>query len=98
MCAVDSTAVNAYDGFGESKLFKVNFTSLFKCGTVEFRQMGASTDVEKIEQWIKFIVRFCAIAIDPEAPTAEELNERDELDDFFEGIFTVRQGVWLEST
>ena len=86
MCAVDSTAVNAYDGYGESELFKVNFTSLFKCGTVEFCQLGASMDVEKIEQWIKVIVRFCAIAMDPEAPTVEELNEGDELDDFFEGF------------
>lgn len=27
-----------YTGYGESKIFKVNFTSLSKCGTIEFRQ------------------------------------------------------------
>jgi hypothetical protein len=27
-----------YSGYGESKMFKVNFSSFNKCGAVEFRQ------------------------------------------------------------
>jgi hypothetical protein len=33
-----------YDGYADSKLYKVNFTSLSKCGTIEFRQHIATTD------------------------------------------------------
>lgn len=37
-------------GYGESKNFKVNFTSLRKCGTIEFRQHIATIDVKKDKQ------------------------------------------------
>jgi hypothetical protein len=88
MCSVDSTASNAYDSYGESKLYKVNFTSLNKCGTVEFRQLGATTDALKIEEWGKLIVRFCATSMNHESVSAGELVEKEEVDDAFEEIFT----------
>ena len=37
-------------GYGESKNFKVNLTSLRKCGTIEFRQHIATIDDKKDKQ------------------------------------------------
>jgi hypothetical protein len=82
MCAVSSTAPNAYDGFRESKLFKVNFTSLYKCGTIEFKHLGATTNATKIIEWIYLVIRFCAITLDPKVPTAEELVMAGEVEEF----------------
>lgn len=44
-----------YTGFGESKNFKVDFTSLRKCGTIEFRQHIATIDDKKISRWIRLV-------------------------------------------
>lgn len=85
MCPIASTARNAYDGYGESKLFKVNFTSLTKCGTIEFRQMGSITDHAKIIHWIQFIIKFCATALDAnEYPSAEEIVEHEAEEEVFD--------------
>ena len=92
MCPVASDAAHQYDGFGESKLFKVNFTSLNKCGTIEFRQMGSSTDPSKIIHWILFIVRFCASAMNGEK-SAEVIVARDEVEDVFEEIYSGQKTV-----
>jgi len=82
MCPVTATARNAYDGYGESKLFKVNFTSLTKCGTIEFRQMGSITDHAKIIHWIRFIIKFCAL--DVNEPSAEEIVEHEAEEEAFD--------------
>ncbi|RHZ47510.1 uncharacterized protein CDV56_101089 [Aspergillus thermomutatus] len=47
-----------YSGYGESKTFKVNFSSFNKCGTVEFRQRIATTDCAALIQWVEFMVLF----------------------------------------
>ena len=91
MCPVSSTAPNAYDGFGESKLFKVNFTSLYKCGTIEFRHLGATTNATRIIEWIHLIIRFCSIALDPKVPTVEELVTAGAVEEFFEEIISGEQ-------
>ncbi|MCJ1341906.1 hypothetical protein MMC31_000084 [Peltigera leucophlebia] len=52
-----------YTGYGESKLFKVNFTSLSKCGTIEFRQHIATTDDKKLCRWIRFVILFVEMAL-----------------------------------
>jgi len=52
-----------FDGYSDSKLFKVNFTSLAKCGTIEFRQHGGTTDDSEIIMWINLLLRFCSSAI-----------------------------------
>ena len=68
-----------YDGYGDGKLFKVNFTSLVKRGTIEFRQPGGTTDVTTINR----LIRFCSVAGSLESLSplvlAESANPLDTL-------------------
>lgn len=52
-----------YGGYGESKIFKVNFTSLCKCGTIEFRQHIATIDEKQLCRWIRFVTLFVEMAL-----------------------------------
>ena len=74
ICSIDRDGTT-FDGYGDSKLFKVNFTSLVKCGTIEFRQHGGTTDVTEINMWINLLIRFCSVAVTPESPSPLELAE-----------------------
>ena len=86
MCAID-THGTIFDGYGDSKLFKVNFTSLSKCGTIEFRQHGGTIDITEIQMWIKLLIRFCSVAISPDSPSPVELAESaNPLDTLFNRI------------
>src|SRR5579859_6198610 len=82
MCSIDTDGTT-YDGYGDSKLFKVNFTSLVKCGTVEFRQHGGTTDIAEINMWINLLIRFCSVAVSQESPSplllAQNANPLDTL-------------------
>jgi hypothetical protein len=88
MCPLDSTASNAYDGYGKATLYKVDFASLNKYGILAFRQLGATTDPLKIAEWEKLVVRLHATSMNPESVSAEELMEKEEVDEGFEVIFT----------
>jgi hypothetical protein len=55
MCPDDSSD---YSGYGDSKTFKVNFSSFNKCGTIEFRQHIATTDSTSLIQWVEFVLLF----------------------------------------
>lgn len=52
-----------YTCYGESKFFKVNFTSLSKCGTIDFRQHMATADEKKLCRWIRFVTLFVEMAL-----------------------------------
>lgn len=47
MCSIDRDGTT-YDDYRDSKLFKVNFTFLMKCGTIEFWQYSGTTDIIEI--------------------------------------------------
>lgn len=47
-----------YTGYGNAKFYKVNFSSIGKCGTIEFRQHIATIDPDKILWWKDFILLF----------------------------------------
>jgi Putative amidoligase enzyme len=57
---------NDYSGYGVSKMFKVNFSSIMKCGTVEFRQHIATTDCTAIIRWVRFVLLFVRRALETE--------------------------------
>lgn len=81
-----------YDGYSDSKLFKVNFTSLMKCGTIEFRQHGGANDITEIIMWIRLLLRFCSIAIDEDSPPPLQLAQTDNaLDTLFNLILQDQQ-------
>ena len=78
MCSIDTDGTTFY-GYEDSKLFKVHFTSLPKCGTLEFRQHGGTTDITEINMWINLLIRFCSIAVTHESPSPLELAESTHL-------------------
>src|SRR5215471_10714232 len=86
ICSIDRDGTT-FDGYGNSKLFKVNFTSLVKCRTIEFRQHGGTTDVTEINMWINLLIRFCSFAVTHESPSPFELAENaNPLDTLFNRI------------
>jgi gamma-glutamylcyclotransferase (GGCT)/AIG2-like uncharacterized protein YtfP len=83
MCNVGEDGT-LFDGYADTKLFKVNFTSLSKCGTVEFRQHDGTTEYDEVDNWIKLVLQFCSVAISENSPTAFELaNLPDKLSTLF---------------
>ena len=74
MCAV-AEAGSAFDGYSHSKLFKVNFTSLSKCNTIEFRQHGGTSDYESLTAWVILVMAFCKAATRADAPFVTELAQ-----------------------
>ncbi|KAH9981952.1 hypothetical protein BJV74DRAFT_887197 [Russula compacta] len=52
-----------YDGYSDSKFYKVNFTSLTKHPTVEFRQHEGTVSATSGISWAEFIIRFVEYAI-----------------------------------
>lgn len=52
-----------YDGFGDAKFFKVNFTSLYKHSTIEFRQHEGTVAAPSAIAWTNFIISFANFAL-----------------------------------
>ncbi|KAG8427861.1 hypothetical protein J3459_006270 [Metarhizium acridum] len=52
-----------YDGYADSEFFKVNFTSLLKHGTIEFRQHQGTTKTDRMIRWTEFVLKFIEYAI-----------------------------------
>jgi hypothetical protein len=74
MCAVEGVGI-AFDGYSDSKLFKVNFTSLSKCKTIEFRQHGGTSDYDSLKAWMSLVLAFCKAATRADAPFVTELAQ-----------------------
>jgi gamma-glutamylcyclotransferase (GGCT)/AIG2-like uncharacterized protein YtfP len=94
MCSIDTDGTT-FDGYRDSKLFKVNFTSLVKCGTIEFRQHGGTTDITEINMWLKLLIRFCFVAATLESPSPLELaGTTHPLDTLFSDV--LQQPTFME--
>ncbi|KAJ2975408.1 hypothetical protein NQ176_g5539 [Zarea fungicola] len=52
----------AYDGYSDSRFFKVNFTSLLKHKTIEFRQHEGTSDSRQIVRWVRTLVKMVEFA------------------------------------
>jgi hypothetical protein len=63
LALVNFHSSNDYDGYSKSRGYKVNFTSLNKFGTIEFRKHKATLNVTRIKCWIEFLVAFFFAAI-----------------------------------
>ena len=86
MCNVGDEG-SPFDGYADSKLFKVNFTPPSKCGTIESQHEG-TMDYLEITTWIKLLLHFCAAAITQRSPTPFELaNNGHILDTLFNIVF-----------
>jgi len=51
------------DGYGTSRYHKLNFESLLRHGTIEFRQHQGTVDGAKITNWVKLVGGFVECAI-----------------------------------
>ncbi|CCT73773.1 uncharacterized protein FFB20_01826 [Fusarium fujikuroi] len=67
-----------YDGYHDSRFFKVNFTSLQKHDTIEFRQHEGTVDGKQMIKWIKFITKFVNFAISAPMTTITSPGESFE--------------------
>jgi hypothetical protein len=87
MNTVEILSKDAYTGDRESKLFKVNFTSLNKHQTIEFRQREAGADPEQIIKWVRSLIKFIRFAVDEGEPPAEYIIGTASAQEYFDEIF-----------
>ena len=74
LCAVDDES-DAYDGNGDSKLYKHNFTASLKLKTAEFRQHAATHDTATVVEWVNFCVQFVGRAFEMTEGKFEALRQ-----------------------
>jgi len=89
MCDV-GTEGTLFDGYKDTKLFKINFASLATLGTIEFRQHDNTTLRYEIISWMNLLLRFCSAAINPRSPNPFELakgTRSESLDILFRTVF-----------
>jgi hypothetical protein len=72
MCSVEGEG-DAWNGYGEGKLFKVNFTSLAKCSMIEFRQHHGTSKPKAIAMWIDLLLKYCSYVLDLSNPEPSEV-------------------------
>jgi hypothetical protein len=87
MCSVEGSS-DAWDGYGEGKLSKVNFTSLAKCATIEFRQHHGTSKPKAVVMWIDLLLKYCSYVLDLSNPEPSEVlrGGRDLLEYLFKVI------------
>lgn len=73
------------------RYFKLNLQNLVteRQPTIEFRQHSSTTNHEKVDAWVRFIVRFCENSVSLEKPTsfANSIQSVDqEFDELFKNI------------
>ncbi|KAI0121254.1 putative amidoligase [Xylariales sp. AK1849] len=73
-----------YDGYSDSRFFKVNFTSLQKHDTIEFRQHEGTTDPREMILWIRFLLKFVNFAL--EAPFESVTAPGEDFEDLVQLI------------
>ena len=71
----------------DPRYFKLNFQNLVngRQPTIEFRQHSSTANPEKVEAWIKFVVRFCENAVSSELPAF--VYSRRSADESFQDLF-----------
>lgn len=57
----------------------MNFTSLLKHGTIEFRQYEGTTDSEAMINWTQFVIKFIRFGMDTTFETAKGVGETLEV-------------------
>jgi len=67
-----------YDGYADSKFFKVNFTSLMKYGTIEFRQHAGTVDSATTIRWAKTVLNIVWYAVKANDGEIEDLEATKE--------------------
>ena len=86
MCALEGPG-SAFDGYSDSKVFKVNFTSLSKCNTIEFCQHRGTSDYHSLKAWLSLVLAFCKAATCADAPFVTELAQcKDPLNALFNKV------------
>lgn len=70
------------------RYFKLNLQNLVtgRQPTIEFRQHSSTANHEKIDAWVRFIVRFCENSVSSEKPTCFA-NTLHSIDDQFDDLF-----------
>ena len=72
----------------DRRYFKLNLQNLIterQC-TIEFRQHSATADYDKVDAWVRFIIRFCVNAASLDKPTSFDDAPRN-VDEQFEHLF-----------
>mmetsp|Transcript_20051 Transcript_20051/g.43473 ORF Transcript_20051/g.43473 Transcript_20051/m.43473 type:complete len:1281 (-) Transcript_20051:189-4031(-) len=75
----------------ERRYFKLNLQNLTtnRQSTIEFRQHSSTGNYEKVDAWVRFIVRFCENSVSLEKPTSftNALHSIDkQFDDLFKNV------------
>jgi hypothetical protein len=81
---VNYTQGTNYDGYSDSRFSKINFTSLMKHDTIEFRQHEGTTNPQKMIIWIRFILK--AVNFARVAPYAVIMALGETIEDMHELI------------
>ena len=71
----------------DPRYFKLNFQNLVngRQPTIEFRQHSSTANPDKVEAWIKFVVRFCENAVSSELPAFVYIKR--SADESFQDLF-----------
>ena len=62
------------------------FSCLYRQTTIEFRQHSSTSNYEKVDSWVRFIVRFCENSVSSEMPTMFA-NTTKSIDEQFDHLF-----------
>ena len=81
--------MNPYiNSLSDRRYYKLNLQNLVtsRQSTIEFRQHSATSSFEKVEAWVRFLVRFCENTCSSELPTSF-VNESQSVDEQFDDLF-----------
>merc|ERR1712228_283818 len=72
----------------DRRYYKPNLQNLVtgRQSTIEFRQHSATASFEKVEAWVRFVVRFCENSCSSELPTSF-VNTSQSVDEQFDDLF-----------
>lgn len=67
-------------------LHLIVFCIFYRQTTIEFRQHSSTSNYEKVDAWVRFIVRFCENSVSSEMPTSFA-NTTKSIDEQFDHLF-----------
>ena len=72
----------------DRRYFKLNLQNLVSSrqSTIEFRQHSSTYEIEKVDAWVRFVVRFCEGSVSSEMPTSFA-NSTESIDEQFDQLF-----------